>query len=241
MRTATFGTRLNHWGTLAALMTCGACATVEGSGHVVSEERPIANFDRVTLKDQGTIDFTQADKVELVVEAEDNIVDEFKARVNDGKLVIEQRRDVWLRPTTPIRFHLSGPALRRVELDGSGRFHSERLETPSLFIDVDGSGKVKLDSLQADTLQVKVEGSGDLTLVGEVISQNVDISGSADYRAGNLESAHATIDVSGSADATLFVTDELVVDIEGSGAVYYRGDPRVRSDIDGSGKLRAIE
>jgi len=228
-------------GMAAALVACLACQTVEGSGNVVTEKREIADFDRVALKDRGSIYYTQSSEVGLLIEADDNIVDEFRTSVEGGKLVIEQRRDVWLDPSEPIRFHLSGPEMLGVELDGRGSFLSERIETPSLTVAVDGSGKVELDAVFADTLQVEVDGSADLTLAGKVITQKIDVDGIADYHARNLESAHCIIDVGGSADATLFVTDDLTAHIDGNGDVYYRGNPQVKSDIDGSGKLSAIE
>ena len=226
---------------LAALFILAGCHTVEGSGHVVTEERNVEDFDRVSLTGRGTLHYTQADDQELLIEAEDNIIGKLVSRVEDHKLILRERENVILDPTKPIRYHLRAPSLSRVALEGSARFLSEGFEVPFLSLEFDGSSRGEISGLTADEIDVEVDGSSRLSMAGVVTKQVVDVDGSGRYRALDLESARADLEVNGSAVAEVNATDELIVDIDGSGHVDYRGNPAISRDIHGSGKLHAVD
>ena len=74
-------------GSLALAVGCGA-KTI-GSGKSASEARTVAGFHAVELACTGTLDITQGDKEELVVEAEDNILPLIETHVKpNGTLLI---------------------------------------------------------------------------------------------------------------------------------------------------------
>lgn len=233
--------RAREWSAVAALLVLSGCKTVEGSGHVVSEERAVEDFDRVSLRGRGTIHFTQGPEQQLLIEAEDNIINRLVTRVEDHKLILRERENVILDPSEPIRFHITAPLITRVVVEGSGRFVTSSLEVPRLSLEIDGSGKAEVFGLAADELEVDVDGSGRLTVAGEVGTQVVEVDASGRYEALGLKSARADLDVDGSGEATVHADDELHVHVDGSGHVDYQGDPAVTSDVDGSGRLHAID
>lgn len=229
------------WSAFAAFLVLAGCHTVQGSGHVVTEERNVEDFDRVSLTGRGTIHYTQAADQELLIEAEDNIIGKLVSRVEDHKLILRERENVILDPSRPIRYHLRAPSLSRVALGGSGRFKTGALEVSFLSLELDGSSRGEISGLAADEINVEVDGSSKLTVAGVVGSQMVEVDGAARYRALDLESTRADVKVDGSGVAKVNATDELIVDIDGSGHVDYRGNPAVSKDVDGSGKLHAAD
>ena len=70
--------------------------------------------------------------------------------------------------------------------------------------------------------------------------QEIELSSVGTYSAGGLESARARIALSGAGTATLWVTEELDVDISGVGSVDYYGDPVVAPEISGLGRLNPL-
>lgn len=223
-----------------ALVVLTGCEVIHGSGHVITEKRRVDDFDQLVVEGEGEVRFTQSDTERLVIEAEDNLVDELVTSVHGDTLVIATRSGVILDPTKPILFHLEGPDLRRIKVEGSGEFATDELVAENLGVEISGSGELRIDDLEAQTLSVDISGSGDVRLAGKVESQDVEISGSGEYRCRNLESEDANVDVSGSGEVEVFVTDTLNVEISGSGDVGVRGNPETNVDISGSGDIGSI-
>jgi len=108
-------------------------------------------------------------------------------------------------------------------------------------VDTAGSGDIQINELIGEELEVSMAGSGD-TKIGEGIvqRQSVDIGGSGDYSAARLKSAIAELDLSGSADATVWATDELIVDASGASDVQYYGQPLVKADTSGASSVKSL-
>jgi hypothetical protein len=68
--------------------------------------------------------------------------------------------------------------------------------------------------------------------------QDVRLSSSGSYSAGNLESRTAKVRVSSSGSATLRVSDNLEASVTSSGGVRYHGNPpQVNAEVTSSGRL----
>ncbi len=72
---------------------------------------------------------------------------------------------------------------------------------------------------------------------GEADEQEIDISGSGDYRAEGLDSKLVKIGVSGAGSAIVNASEELDANVSGAGSVEYVGDPTVEQDVSGAGRV----
>jgi hypothetical protein len=229
---------------LIGLMVTGCgLSVVNGSGQIVSEERPVSGFDAVTLAGSGDLIITQGSTESLTIEADDNILPHIRSEVRSGTLVIEYDRDNWdtvYRPSRTIRYDLMVKDLNSVIVSGSGNVQTASLTSNHLDLTVSGSGDVHIDNLQTDSLIYLLSGSGGADLAGRTGDQQVTISGSGSYRAGDLQSASARVSISGSGDVTVWADDSLDARISGSGSVGYFGNPQVSSDVAGSGQVTSL-
>ena len=174
---------------LAFLQSC-ALTVIKGSGQIKSEPRLVSGFDSIDFSGSGELVITQGDSESLTIEADDNILPHILTEVRNGVLEIRFDRDDWgtyYRPTRPIRFNLNLKELRSVSLSGSGAISAEALKSDRLSLDVSGSGNVRIDHLEASDLAFDLSGSGQADLFGKVTSQQISISGSGSYQAGDLE------------------------------------------------------
>jgi Putative auto-transporter adhesin, head GIN domain len=213
--------------------------TVQGSGHVVSENREVAGFDRVSLSGAGDLSIAQGDQEGLTIEADDNLLPLIKSEVSGGRLRIGPE-NVNLRSTKPIHYELRLKNLKGLQLSGSLEAQAASLQTEQLDISISGSGKVRLPKLETGGLDVSVSGSGDLEVAGKADRQNIAISGSGDYRAGDFDSQKATIAISGSGDATLWAREALEAVVSGSGGIKYYGTPQLDTHVSGSGSVHSL-
>lgn len=224
--------------------------TVEGSGRIVTEDRSVGDVREVDLSGGNFhLVISQAAagaEPSLKITSDDNIVEKIKTEMDGGQLEIRYDRDgirgAWrVEPTQDILIELSVTDLSRIEVSGSGDVEADQISGKNLALDLNGSADVVLTNLDVDTLSVDVNGSADLDVDGRADTQEIEISGSGKYRAGELVSRTATIDISGSGRATVNASDSLDVDISGSGRVEYYGVPKITQDISGSGELRQLE
>jgi len=212
---------------------------VRGSGNVEEEERDVSDFDEISFSGMGNLIITQGEEESLLVEADDNILPLIETDVFGDRLTIGFKWGYNFIPTSNVRFYLTVADLNRITFSGAGKVDCDNLETNKLEFDLSGAGDIDFN-INADELVITSSGAGNLTLSGEVESQNVDISGVGRYNAKELESKECDIEVSGAGSATVNVTEELDVQISGVGNVYYVGVPIVRQDISGLGKVESI-
>jgi hypothetical protein len=227
---------------LVAVMLLSSCTYVRGSGNVVSQDRPVDEFDRVTLSGVGTLYISQGDDISLTIEAESNIQPLLEAEVRGNTLEIGMKD--WrhaIHPTMPIRYYLTVTNLEGLELSGAGRIDTDEIETNSLDITTSGAGDIEIDALSADIVNVVLSGAGSCRIEdGQVEDQNITISGAGGYRALDLESQNTSINVSGFGGAKLWVEESLDVIISGAGSVEYFGRPSLSQTISGAGQINGL-
>lgn len=240
--------------TLAALLFLASVAcsitintplinTTRGSGNVISQDRQVSDFHRVSLSGIGDLTITQGDTESLKIEAEDNLMPLIESDVRGGTLYLgfkDQPRQNVL-PTKSIKYTLALKTLDSLEVSGVGNAQISQLKSGNFDITTSGIGKVNIDSLTADQLHVDTSGVGGVTISnGTVPTQDIHISGTGNYQAGSLKSQKVTADISGAGSATVWASDSLSVHISGAGNVSYYGKPTISQDLSGAGRLTSL-
>jgi hypothetical protein len=199
-----------------------ASETIEGSGVVEEEERTVSGVRRVVFAGEGTLRITQGAAEQLLVTAEDNLLQHIRTSVQGGTLEIRTRSNVDLEPSEPITYDVTVVTLESLQFSGVGG--------------------VEVTNLNTAELEVVLSGVGNVDITGSVNVQNVTVKGFGNYNARDLSSREATISLDGNVQqtATVRVSTTLKVTISGNGTVFYIGDPAVDSDITGSGRLEKI-
>jgi hypothetical protein len=210
---------------------------------VLQERREVSGFDEIHLEGSGDILLVQGETEELVIEADEALLPKLKSEVNNGRLVLGLRHwyDTLLAVATPrVHYRITVRSLRGASISGSGSLSAGRLQTDRLRLKVSGSAGFDLADLQATDLELDFSGSGKANLKGTAQRQEIDISGSGEVHADELDSQEARVHISGSGRVRLRVQERLDVRISGSGEVRYHGQPKVEQRISGSGSIQAV-
>jgi len=239
--------RITVIGTVILLMAVlSACSlpiqntNIKGSGNIVSEEREVSGFTKISLEGIGDLQIVQGDVESLKVEAEDNIIDRIESYVTGSVLHIGIERFINVIPTSGISYTLTVKDLNSIEISGYGDVYIQSLTTDNLEVGVSGGGRITIENLSTDSLDVELSGAGDFDLSGVVDQQYVKLSGAGSYKAPDLQSRTAVVNISGAGSAQLWVTEALDVNLSGVGSLQYYGNADVHQNISGVGKVISL-
>lgn len=248
---------------LGLLVLFSACRKITGEGPVVTESRQASGFTGIDLEVSGSLHFVPDSVYSVQISAQKNILDIIKTPVDDGVLSIGFRGNPRVRSHEPIVVEVHAPDIVKLGISGSATLYIDKPFYPA-HLDMDisgsgdllgdtvrsagkisfhlsGSGSLTLPYLEGDILEANISGSGRVRVdSGRVDSEQLHISGSGDFRLAGVEARTATVHSSGSGNAELYLTQQLDVNISGSGMVYYRGNPRITAQISGSGKVHPL-
>jgi len=140
-----------------------------------------------------------------------------------------------------LRYEVTLPMLRRIEIAGRGRLDLDGLDADALTVRVSGLADGTLTGLALASLEVEIAGRAELTLAGRVDDERLRVSGSAQLDAWDLRAQRAEVRISGHGEVGLAVAGRLEARITGYGNVTYDGDPEVDQAVSGGGAVRRGE
>lgn len=228
---------------LAALFTSSAAMawgdTVNGSGRMATEKRPIGPFDAIAVAGPIELDLAQAGQESLSLSADDNVLPLIETVVEgDRTLQVRFKRGVSVNTRTPVKVRIDVVRLNALSAAGSGNLRIGGLKTPALKLSIAGSGDARFDDLKTDTFEARIAGSGSVVARGSAGQAKLTISGSGDIDVVPLAADDVKISIAGSGDAKVTANRSLQVSIAGSGDVTWSGTATdVKSKVAGSGQV----
>lgn len=233
------------------LLICICCLVmtfltlVIGSEKNIVEEREFTEFNEITVENSIDIKIVKSNRYFVTVEGEDNIVPLIETKVENNKLIVQnKRRFLFFTPRflnrKDIKITLETPDFDAVSFIGNGKIESlDTFDFNELKIEMKGNGKLDL-RINANKVTTTINGNGDIKLSGKANDQDLKILGSGNYFAKDLQTTNTQIDIIGSGNTTVNVSGKLDIDISGSGKVSYVGDPDITQDVAGSGKIEKL-
>ena len=210
--------------------------TVHGSGVVIQQSRTTPPFSGIRIETSADVQVSQLPDQSVQLSGEDNILQLLHCDVKDNILIISSDKN--FSTTKPLTITVASPNVESLVLDGSGDIKGQTpLHAASFRAEIAGQGSMDLN-ITADDLKTSLEGSGDYVLHGKVTNLKSTIMGSGSIHAYELETANANITIDGSGDAEVQCKESLSAEINGSGDVFYKGDPgKVHTSMNGSGSV----
>jgi len=218
----------------------------EDSGTTDAKTVQIGAASTVSLQVYGDLVLRQGPAPSLRIVGDPELVAKAQAEVRGETLELTLGRD-WvdrlasglaMLGNRPLRYEVTLPALRRIEVAGRGRLDLDGLEAEALTLRVSGLADGTLAGLALASLEVEIAGRAELTLSGRAAHERVRVSGSAQLDAWNLRAQRAEVRISGHGEVGLAVSERLEARIAGYGNVTYDGDPEVDQTVSGGGAVR---
>lgn len=203
---------------------CSLALTVITTGAIAQSE---TTFDKIRFNGTGAVELIQGENHSITSASGEKVP--FTIDKN-GMLEIEGNE--WNRVT------VTAPSITMIDLAGTGKLSTEGpFKVNDIELKVSGIGKIEM-ALEADKINATISGSGKLNLSGTANGLQIDITGAGRIDAESLKVKKCTANISGSGKCLLDVTEELNVNISGSGSVYYVKQPPVLNrNVTGMGKI----
>lgn len=209
------------------------------SGQIFSQERPVKNFQAITIGYPSQVIIRQGEAESLTIEADESLLETIRTEVRGGTLYIGFKEDWYFGIRVPgqVRITITVVSLDSIRLSGAGEVVVEGLKADNLEVVLSGAGDLRLEGLEADRFEGTISGAGKITANGKVEKQNIQISGLGSYRGKDLKSSSTEVRISGAGSAEVRVEETLEAYISGAGSVDYYGRPQVFKHITGAGSL----
>jgi putative autotransporter adhesin-like protein len=220
----------------------GLGPTVRGSGHVVTETRPVQDVALVSISYPAEVIIRQGEAESLTIEAEDNVGPDITTNVVAGRLTIERKQGapVHVLNSRPVRITLVVKGLDELDFESAGSVRLEGLTADHLTVRMDGAGGLKLSQLQVKTLDVVVNGVGNFEADGSADALTLRMDGLGSFNAGDLHVKTANVNLDGLGNVTLWVDDDLTADMNGLGNLSYYGGAVLHKSGDGLGNVQSL-
>jgi hypothetical protein len=209
-----------------------------------SETQPLPPFSRVDVDGMVDVTLVQGAEEAVTIEAPARQSRRIRTGVRDGTLTIEAAgSDDWFGGVfagggKPAHILVNFRALERVRASGAVKVRADHMKADALAIALNGASSIAIGQLDAKSLAVSGSGAMKAQIAGHGAEQTIDISGAGSYRAPDFVTDAATVSVSGAGKAVVNAARTLDVRISGAGVVDYLGNPKVREEVSGVGRVR---
>jgi hypothetical protein len=203
-----------------AALTATAAFAGRGSGHLVTETRPVRDFTGVELAIPFDATVREGREFQVKVRADDNLLPQVKTEVRGDTLHVRFEGRGSLDGDSKIE--ITVPDLRAVALAGSGDVSVTASRRKDMSIASAGSGDLSYSGPAAN-LRIGTSGSGDVAvrLDGDAEDVVIGTKGSGDIRVegGRAKELVAAVSGSGSIDAQELTARDGKLATSGSGEI----------------------
>lgn len=210
---------------------------IRGSGNIISENRNLSGFTGISSSSSIDVEVQQGTEFEVTAEADDNLIQNLKTKVEGDKLKIYIGDNVSVRNGT-FRVKVTAPEINYLKASSSSS------------IDVTGTlksgGKIEMycsssaditADVDAPDVKADASSSATITLSGRTKNLFAEASSSAEVNAYELLSENTTANASSSGSTDVFASVALKAKASSSGDINYRGAAKVEATTNSSGTV----
>ena len=221
---------------LFSLSSCVNC--IEPEGEIKTLDIKLDNFTRIDVEIPANIKLITGDSTRITISAPESIVSQILAIVKRDRLNLEG--NICNVKNNQINIQITTPSLSALKLKGSANVYSETpIRTDELIMKINGSGNISLNVF-ANSIISDISGTGGININGTCKELVVDINGSGNFKGLGLNTYKAKVEIEGSGTASVVALNNLNAKVDGSGEIRYSGEPNLKINISGSGKITKI-
>ena len=220
-----------------------ACDCLKGTGDISNEERALASFSSVEVEDNVNVIFQEDTLQQVTVQAGANLIQNITTDIVEGKLVIKNKNkcNFVRRYDIPINvyIHVLRNQIFSIKTMGTGLIsNTNSCTNDSIDLQIESSGDIEFQMGGLCKTYTHQHGAGDLTLKGSCEQLIIYSKGTGFTITDACTNIYTWVYTNTTGKITVQSTALLIAIIDGSGNVYYTGNPNtIQKTENATGKL----
>ncbi|MCA1597136.1 MAG: DUF2807 domain-containing protein [Chloroflexi bacterium] len=200
---------------------------IEGSDRLVTRTFAVRDFDSLDISSSFQATIYQANRFEVQVTADDNLVPYLQVRKEGGALSVGLRNGTSIE-NAHLKVHIIMPRLASVTLSGACRGMMRGFHGDDLHAVVSGASQLTGD-IDAPHTTFEASGASTVSLTGNAPNAILGASGASQLLLDGCSIQTADVTLSGASQARLNVQQTLNYDLTGASQLRYRGEPTMQT------------
>jgi hypothetical protein len=200
--------------------------TISGNGKVVTKQVAVDHFNKLTVSNGLEAIIIPSVAQNVIIEADENILEGIKVEVEDSTLQISTDKRIWIARSKKVKVYCS-QLVQIKATAGSKIISTDSLVTDQLKVDSHSGSDVSICG-RFKHLVIEASSGSSIKIKGVTDNLEANLSSAADLHAFGLKSESASIKASSAAIARVFITREVHFDASSAAAITYRGNPVVK-------------
>lgn len=197
---------------------------IKGSGYILTEQRATSPFESIEVSRAIKVFLSQGEKLEITVEADDNLLPYIKTEIKEQTLKIYLPDDTNITTHSDMNVFVTVPKITKLEVSTAAKIEGTNpWKMDNLSLDVTTAGSVKLE-LTAGEIEAEASTAARIELKGTATKLEADVTTAANLKARELKVKIAKIDASTAGNVEIDVTEQLRYDVNTGAKLIYKGD-----------------
>lgn len=209
--------------------------SITGSGHVTTEKREITGeFKNIEVSNALDVIITQSDKIEVIVEADDNLQKEITTKVQNGVLVISCNKGNYNNITSK-KITVKMPYIEGLQASSAATINADTtLKGSNLTLATSSAGSINA-TIEYETVQMTASSASNQTIKGKSLRIEASTSSAGVIDADELLSNEVKASSSSGGSITVHPLVSLKGEASSGGSITYTGTPKSIEKEENSG------
>ena len=222
---------------LIVLVTISSCHFKSGSGNIITEKRPVGNFDGISVGGGFEVEVKVGPVAEVIVEADDNIIKYIETTTSGNTLKI-RTEDMHNYSDVHMKVYITTPALISVKASASAEVvvKDVLVSKEKLSFKASSGGNIQAE-VDGPEIETDVSSGASVNLNGKTKKYSAEASSGADIKTYDLLSEITKVKVSSGASAKVHASVTLNATASSGGTVSYLGAATVNNTVSSGGSI----
>ena len=205
-----------------AIGMMGSCMYKKGSGNIITQTRTTGTFKGVEIAGGFEVEIKNGPAVNVVLEADDNLVKYIEVKVVDNELKV--RLENINVSDAHLKIFITAPEINHVDASAGAEIVVKDILKSFETISVKASSGSNIKTaLDAPEIKADVSSGGELTLSGRTKDLHATSSSGSSISASELLSENSYVNVSSGASAHVYASVSIDANASSGGNISYRG------------------
>jgi len=203
-----------------------SCEDERLSTIITDETRDLPVFHKIHLDGVGNVEYIVSEDYKIEVTTHIDLLPAVKTYVSKDELHIDltgRHKDV-----KKLEYKVYAPDVYEFKVDGVGDIYCfDQVIADHVYLLQDGVGKINMQDVVAKTIYARMSDVGDIIISGDADQVSYKMDGVGNIRGFDLTARIGEAVLDGVGDIEINASEDLTIDHDGVGKVYYKGSPTI--------------